>query len=296
MTFLRTLLACFATCILGTAAADCRLPFGAEAGLGYDFFRSIPDGSWEGNTGAFASVNLWKKLPAKYCGLGMQLGASYGVYDWNGRLSSPSGEDGSSQQQAFATVGIFRETPCESGFNAGLVYDWMWTKNFGAFALDPKIDQLRFQGGYLLCCRNEFGIWGTLDLHWSRNSSFEIPVTYRALSQVNAFWRHIFSNCAETMLWAGVPYKRSLLFSSGLAGKFIIGGSFRAPLTSRLEIEGHGSYMHPRSRSGSPKPLNYAANICIELKWSFGDRACGAQSYMPLGNNSNFLVDSNLNY
>src|SRR5690606_23936059 len=61
MTFLRTLLACFATCILGTAAADCRLPFGAEAGLGYDFFRSIPDGSWEGNTGAFASVNLWKR-------------------------------------------------------------------------------------------------------------------------------------------------------------------------------------------------------------------------------------------
>jgi hypothetical protein len=223
----------------------------------------------------------------------MQAGASYGVYDWHGRLSSPSDRQSETQQQVFVTGGFFRRAVCGSGINFGLVYDWMWNKNFGLFALDAHIDQLRFLAGYLSCGRNEFGLWGTMDLHWSRHSTQEIDVDYRAISQINAYWRHLFDNCAETMVWAGVPYKRNLLFSTGRAGKFILGGSFRVPLTCQLGLEGHACYMCPHSSSN--KQRNYAANLCIELKWAFRAEDC-IVPLMPIGNNSNFLVDTNVNF
>jgi hypothetical protein len=46
--------------------------------------------------------------------------------------------------------------------------------------------------------------------------------------------------------------------------------------------------MHPHS--GAYKSRDYAANICIELKYLL----CGPKQrpYMPIGNNSNFIVDT----
>lgn len=292
MPLMRIIYFCLFTAISGSLAADCCPPVNMEIGVGYDYFRSLPEGNWEGNTGGQVSVNLGSDIPF-LCGpeYGLQLGGSYGYYDWHGRDSAPSNRQHSAQKQAFVTAGISRLTPCDSGINFGVAYDWMWNENFGIFGIDTNIDQIRFQTGYLICRSNEFGLWGTFDLHRSHRSSQQIPVTYRALSQINAFWRHIFDNCAETTVWAGIPQKKSLMFSSGRAGRFIVGGSFKAPLTNQLGIEGHATYMEPHKGSFSNRQRNYAANICIELKWSFDKNA----PYMPIGNNSNFLVDTNIN-
>lgn len=294
---LRLLIICLLTTLSGSLFGNSLFSGSAEIGLGYDYFRSLPEGSWEGNTGGLISINTSSAVPCwKNDNYGIQLGGSFGVYDWHGRESAPSGRQGSTQKQTFFTVAIFRTTPCDSGFNFGLAYDWVWNKNFGVFALETKFGQLRFQGGYLLCQRNEFGLWGTLDLHSSHRSTQQIPITYRAISQINAYWRHIFDNCSETMVWAGVPYKKSLMYSTGRAGKFIIGGSFKAPLSNRLAIEGHASYMNPHSGSGASKQRNYAANLCMELKWALFCNPCSKKPYMPIGNNSNFIVDTNGNY
>jgi hypothetical protein len=103
------------------------------------------------------------------------------------------------------------------------------------------------------------------------------------------------------MVWAGVPYGKSLMFSGKRAGTFIVGGSFYAPLTTYLSVEGRGMYMGPQKNEGSPHFQSYGANICIGLSYAFGydgDGCCEraqARPYLPLANNSNFLVDTSLN-
>jgi len=273
------------------------IPYSCEVGVGYDYFRSLPEGDWEGNTGGLASFNLCASGPCLMdYGVAGQIGGSYGNYDWSGRGSSPTGKQTGSQQQTFLTGAIFRKTTCCSGINAGIAYDWMWNKNASVFALQSSISQVRFQGGYVWEQADEFGVWATLNVNTAHRTSQGIPVEFRAISQANLYWEHRFDNCSRTMIWAGIPYKRSLMFSTGRAGRFIIGGSFHAPLVSRLSIDGHASYMRGHSASGALKQRTYAANLFIGLNWAFGDEIYGVDPYMSIGNNSNFITDTNVTF
>lgn len=274
-------------------------PFYGEVNLSYDHFRGISEGSWNDNTGGFAEVNFGVLVADLF---GIQAGGSYGVYDWQGRGPVGSENPNGVQQQGFLTGGAFYTTPCcTSGFQAGAVVDWMFNRNFGVFGLNPNFGQVRFQGGYLFNASDEIGIWGTAYLSKNHKSTFQIPVSFRAINQVNLFWRHLFCNCAETMVWAGIPYSKSLMFSGKRAGKYIVGASFSVPLTASLAVEGHGMYMGPNGNHASPRYKSYGANICIGITYAFGcnkDDCCAlwqARPYLPVANNSNFLVDSSLN-
>lgn len=277
-------------------SADCGLPDYIEVGAGYDFFRSLPDGGWEGNTGGLVKANVGRNFSS--CGQlwGAQIGGSFGVYDWNGNLSAPSDKQAGVQQQTFVTAGISCLTPCDSGFNFGLAYDWMWNKKLGVFRLDANIDQLRYQAGYQFCCTDEVGLWGSFHLRTSHQESEQIPVAFRAVSQLNLFWRHTFSNCAETKIWIGAPVSSSMMFDSGRSGQFIVGGSFFAPLSCRLGLEGHASYMHPHSASDGIRSRLYGANIYIGLTYSFGGSNNCRNPYLDVANNSNFYTDTDLNF
>jgi len=75
--------------------ADTCLDYAGEVGVGYDYFRGLAEGSWEGNTGALISCNLgvftsYPAYPDVGC-IGAQAGGSYGVYDWSGRGPVPAG-------------------------------------------------------------------------------------------------------------------------------------------------------------------------------------------------------------
>lgn len=266
-------------------------PVAGDAGVAYDFFRSIPEGDWEGNTGIYVGFNAGAATPCQ--GIDFQLGSSYGIYDWAGRLSAPTHKV---QQQVFVTTGFSRRTPCASGFNAGLVFDWMWNSGLGVFASNADFGQLRLQAGYQVAQYNEFGLWGTLDLYRAHTRSGAISLTYRGLSQINAYWKHLFQNSAETIVWAGVPYKSSLSSGTGRAGIVTLGAAFRAPLCGRFSVEGRGSYMAPHSPTSGLNSRYYAANVCIELKYAFGDQCAPSAPYMPLANNSNFLTDTNVTF
>lgn len=292
---------CLFTMLIGISAilsADCYIPYTCEVGIGYDYFRSLPEGDWEGNTGALTSFNFCSSAPYLMdYGIAAQIGASYGIYDWSGRGSSPSGRQTGAQQQVFITGAIFEKTPCCSGVNLGIAYDWMWNKNASVFALDSAISQLRFQGGYIFNQTDEWGLWATLDTQTAHKTSEGLPISFRAISQVNLYWKHLFENCAHTTIWAGLPYKKSLMYSNGRAGQYILGASFHTPLTRQLSIDGHASYMRGHSASGGQKQRTYAANIYIELKWAFGDiEELLVQPYMPIGNNSNFITDTNITF
>lgn len=186
-------------------------------------------------------------------------------------------------------------TPHCSGVNAGLVYDLMVNREFGVFALNPTLGQLRGQIGYLIQGGNEVGAWGTFDTQTSHQETSYIPVKFRAVCQANLFWTHYFKNRAQTTVWAGTPYRRGLMYSSGRAGNYIFGASFRAPLTQCLSIIGHGAYMGAHSDPVAQEARSYAANVCFGINYSFGGTHAGERPYMMLADNSNFLVDTNLN-
>lgn len=270
-------------------------PVGGDVALAFDYFRSLPDGSWNGNFGAYSSVNLAIGIPKEKWGFGAQVGGSYGLYDWEGRGSNVMGNTKALQQQAFLTAGLFRMTPDCSGFNAGVVYDVMFNKQFGVFALNPIIAQVRGQIGYLIQGGNELGFFGTYDTQTSHKTADEVPVVFRAICQVNLFWSHYFKNRAQTMLWAGTPYLRGLMYTSGRAGRYIVGASFRAPLMKALSVFGHGVYMGAQSATASVESRNYAANVCFGISYAFGGCKAGQRPYLSLADNSNFLVDTNAN-
>lgn len=268
-----------------------RCPVEVDLTLALDDFRSLPEGSWNGNWGAFAAANCKAFFP--YCLTG-QLAGSYGLYDWAGRAFAPFSNASSFQQQGFITVAFSREISC-TGLNAGVAYDWMLNKNFGVFAVNPFFDQIRGQLGYLIQGGNEVGLWAAYGIQTSHQESQEIPLQFRGISQVNLFWCHYFKNHGYTMLWAGTPYRRGLLYTSGRPGNYIFGLQFSVPMTHCLSIEGHGAYMGPVGGSGITPASNYASNLSLGLTYSFGKRKIKQSPYMTLGNNSNFMVDTNQN-
>lgn len=265
------------------------LGFSLETNISYDYFRGLPDGSWNGNSGAFIAANSGMSV---YNSINLQVGGSYGLYNWDGRGNVVFSNPNKVEQIGFLTAGL-SSSFCK--WNVGIVYDRLFTKHFGIYDLDPSIDQLRFQTGYSFCF-DELGIWGTLDLTRAHQSALGIPTSFKAVGQMNLFWGHTFKNCARTNLWIGVPYRHSYMYPHERVGNVIAGFSVRAPLTSRLFIDGNASYMSARRSEGDIKNRNYGSSICIGLTYFYSGRPSSHDSpYMPIANHSNFFVDTNVN-
>ena len=291
-----------------TLSADVCIPFPVSIDLNVsaDTFRSLPEGSWINNDGAYVALNIGFPLPYLQCyGLGGQFGSSWGAYDWNGRESSPFGNRRAAQQQVFLTTGFFWKTTCASGINLGVVYDWMFNKYFGAFGVQVDMAQVRYQAGFLWDCSDEFGIWGANPVHTAERMPGGDLAQFRGINQINLYWQHNFENCAYTMLWVGLPYG-GLRPAEGpvpkhyRSGQFVAGARMGAPLTSAFSIEGHASYMHPTTTFIHEQSQDYAFNVTIGITYSFGGAGLcddyGVRPYLPLADNSSFIVDTNKNY
>lgn len=111
-----------------------------EVNASYDSFRGIQDGSWNGNYGGYLSTNFSTEV---YPCLNFQLGGSYGIYNWDGRQNQVFENPQSLLQEGFLTTGL-GFTYC--GFNTTLVYDRIFTNNFGIYNVDPSFDLLRWLG------------------------------------------------------------------------------------------------------------------------------------------------------
>lgn len=263
--------------------------YSLELNTCYDYFRGMPDGSWNGNNGALIGGNAGLCL-FDYANL--QAGGSYGLYNWDGRNNLVFSNPKIVEQIGFITVGI-SSSLC--GWSAGLVYDRMISEHFGIYDVSLNLDQLRFQVGYSFCSE-EFGVWGTGNLSNRQKDALGVPIRFKTIGQLNFFWSHFFQNCAQTTLWVGTPYQNSLMFPNKRAGKFTAGFSFRVPLTERFFLDGNGSYMAARKSSGSVQSRNYGANICLGLTYCFNSGPAGCDSpYMFIANHSNFFVDTDSN-
>jgi hypothetical protein len=268
-------------------------PVEIDLSLAFDDFRGIYSGSWQNAFGGVSALNLTVPVARSFSA---QLAGSYGLYDWAGRCSTPFENSKTFQQQGFITIATSWQTAHTCGWNGGVAYDWMLNKNFGLFAVGPCFDQVRGQFGYLFKGRNELGAWGTYGIQTDHKESQNIPLKFRGVSQVNLFWAHYFKSHGYGMLWVGTPYRRGLHYTSGRAGRFIIGAQFSIPVTHSLSIEGHGSYMDPRDGSGVVPARNYGADLYFGITYSYGKRRIAKSPYMTLANNSNFMADTNQNF
>jgi hypothetical protein len=260
-----------------------------EVTTSYDYYRGIPDGSWNGNTGGIIGLN---SAIAVFEGVKFQLGGSYGVFNWDGRGNVVFSNPKKAEQVGLLTVGL-SSSYCE--WNAGIVYDRLFTNHYSIYALNPSVDQFRFRTGYVFCSE-EVGFWGTIRLTKSHHRALGVPVNFKAINQINLFWKHEFENCSYAMVWIGMPYGSSLRFPHGKAGNGIFGFSFRAPLMQHLFLDGIGSYMFARHSHGVRQSRNYGSNISIGITYIFEDGCCNCEEpYMEAANHSNFFVESNVN-
>ena len=267
--------------------------YGVGAGIGFNNFRGIPDGSWGGNDGVIGAVEGFIGVDLDWSSLGLQAGGSYGVYDWNGRGNTSAQNQTEVQQQGIITAAAYIGGSERKGLVAGFAYDIMLNARYGIFALDPLVDQMRLKIGYSFCGRNQIGAWGSYYVQTERKTFDGMNLVFRAINQVSAYYSHFFLNDSHITLWGGGTYGPSLMFDKDPPGRYLFGGEATVVLDKYWSITGYGSYMAPHIGTTLQDVSNNASNVGILVTFSIGEK--GNRAAMTMGNNSNFLIDTNIN-
>src|SRR5205807_8540380 len=150
----------------------------------------------------------------------------------------------------FVTYGFFRTASQRCPWSAAVVQDWMLNSNFGIFAENPTLSQLRGQVGYAVSGWDEIGLWGTVRcLNDTRLVPDVGPVTWRPINQLNAYWHHKWEFGADTSLWFGIP-ERDRLSDGGSLGDYLAGAAANVPLNDYVALYTLITYMHPSAGAG----------------------------------------------
>lgn len=285
------------------AFADCDdSPNQAIVGLlGYDSWRGISDGSWQ-NNGVSVGLNYGTRLGefSDLTGIGFQIGATVGAFDFSGS-DYRSHDRNTAETQGFLTYGFFRKPNERSRLSAAVVNDWMFNDNFGVYAQNPTLSQMRWQFGYAVNARNEFGIWGASRvMSDTRNVIGEGPTSWRPIDQLNPYWHYKWApGGADTTVWIGLP-EHDRFSGNGSLGDYIAGALATVPLSNRVSLYTLLTYMHPSARPGPVGSTEDAWNFTIALLFYPGRNARASTvagrcwlPQLPVANNGLFMVDTN---
>jgi hypothetical protein len=270
---------------------------------GFDAFKGVSEAGLNDNFGAVTGLNASVPLfgLSEY-GFGWQLGMSYGIYDFDGRDTLNTA---ASQEQTFITTGFFRKAPCGEHLSFGLVYDWMVNTDWGAYANDPTLGQWRGQVEWAVSDCNAFGVRGAVRDNTTRQTVVVAGIDYlvanRAVSHAECFWRHEFEcTKAESFLWAGLT-QNDRLTGDGSLSDWLLGASVEVPLSDRISLYANAEYVHPTAAAGPDASVDTCYDISMGITIYFGGRCCDccethcAGPYLPVANNSSFLVDQGVN-
>jgi len=268
--------------------------------VSYDSFRGIADDSWQ-NNGIVVGFNYGTRLGvvSDWTGIGFQIGASVGVFDWSGTDYRPVSN--AAETQGFLTYGFFRRANETSNWTAALVQDTMYNNNFGVFGQNPTMSQMRGWLGYCTSAWNEFGIWGTWR-GWGQTIVVPSvgPTTWQPVQQLNVFWHHKWQAFGpDTWFWVGRP-EQSRLTRDGSLGDYLAGAAATAPLSERVSIFALATYMHPSAGAGVDGSHDESWNFTIGLAFYPRPNARAStvagrcwMPFLPVANNGYFLVDTN---
>ncbi|HLJ46235.1 MAG TPA: DUF6666 family protein, partial [Bryobacteraceae bacterium] len=240
---------------------------------------------------------------SEWTGIGFQAGGSAGAYNWAGtdyRLS----HNNTSQVQGFITYGFFRKPSEGSPWSASIVQDWMLNSNYGVFAQNPGLSQMRAQLGYAVSAANEIGLWGAWRVKDSTNNVAGVgPTTWRAIDQANLYWHHKWERGGvDSWISIGIP-EQNRLFGGGSLGDYIANALANCPMSDRASLYASVTYMHQSAAAGPQGSMEDSWNFAIGLAFYPGANArsntvagrCWTPQ-MPLANNGSFLVDTSRTY
>ena len=239
-----------------------------------------PAGRGSNNDGAVGGFNYANRLGrfGEATGIGFQGGASYGVYDWNGRPTNTGVlTTTAAQQQTFLTLGFYKRANERNAFSWGVVHDWMFNQGFGSQAVNPTLGQWRGQVAYATSAWNEFGVWATLrDKGATSTTSTGGLFSTRSINQANLFWHHKYDFGADSWLWVGIPQDSRLnSVLGGNLGDFLVGGSVIAP-HERLRLALQQLPVHaPQLRLGQRRPGR--SLVVHRLRLAVLPQRCGVQ-------------------
>jgi hypothetical protein len=271
------------------------------AQVGYDTWRGISDGDWQ-NNGIHTGLNFGTRLGrvSDLNGVGFQLGATVGAYNWAGTDYRLSHLD-QAQPQGFVTYGLFRHATETSPWTGALVQDWMLNSNYGVFAQNPTLGQWRGSLGYVVNPWNELGIWGTWRAHGDTRFIPGVGQTsWRPVNQFNVFWHYKWGpGQPDTWIWVGRP-ENDRLGGAGSLGDYLVGLLANAPLGDRVGLYALVTYMHQSAAAGPIGATEDAWNFTVGLSFyparNSRTTTVAGQCWMPLmpvANNGYFLVDTN---
>jgi hypothetical protein len=224
-----------------------------------------------------------------------------GAYNWAGnnfRFDS----NNRAQTQGFVTYGFFHRANEDSRWTAAVVQDWMINDNYGEFAQNPTLSQVRMQVGYDWSDRTEIGLWGAfrvLDDSRFVDNGFGTD-TWRPIDQLSIYWNYLWgSGGANSFVWLGIP-ERDRLGGNGSLGDYFVGALTTVPLNERLSLYALVTYMH---QSAAPGPIgstedawDFTIGLAFYPRYNTHSRTIAGQSWMPavpVANNGTFLVDTN---
>jgi hypothetical protein len=273
---------------------------GMYIGVDYEAFRGPSDGGWE-NNGINAGLNFGTRLGefSELTGVGFQIGGTAGAFDWSGtdyRLFRQN----EAEAQGFVTYGFFRAATDSSPWTAAVVQDWMINANFGEFAQNPTLSQLRIQLGYDWTETTEIGVWGAVRvLDDSRPIAGHGLIAWRPINQISAYWHHKWRpGGPDSWLWIGIP-ERDRFGGNGSLADYYIGTTTTAPLTDQLAVYVAVSYLHPSADPGPVASNEDSWNFTIGLAFYPGANTRSAtvrgqrwMPLMPIANNGTFIVDT----
>lgn len=262
-----------------------------ELTFGGDSFASLGDfpvGGWNNSFGLVSGMNTAFALGQSR--IRAQVGGSYGAYDLKGR--SGASED-SLEEQLFLTGGIYKRSDCAAGdrISWGLVYDHLWTDNYGVNADDFNLGQIRSISGVALNESNEVGIWSTIH---TQDANIAIAdrnaPRIRAMNQANVYWKRDWSFGGTTMAYMGA-------MDAADVGDWSFGMLGRAPLSPGVALYGNFAYVVPSVNTGPVGDTEDQWNVGFGMVFYLG---CKSRSpnisgdpglpLLPVAGNSTFLI------
>jgi hypothetical protein len=219
--------------------------WGGEIFFGANAIKSPVDDNRNNNFGLLTSVNAGMLI---WDNVGVQIGGSYGGYDFHGR--SDAERDTQVEQQWFLTAGVFKHSmpACGDRWSWGVVYDYFDAKAFGEDGRPdgPDLHQFRGMIGYALdCCGcNEVGVWFNVGVEDGHIIDSDNPqANIRILDQFNVYWRRHWCCGGETMFYVGIP--------DGEPGEVVLGFNGVVPLDCDWALMGGWHYVVPSTRGGN---------------------------------------------
>jgi hypothetical protein len=245
-----------------------------------------------------SGVPLWRE-----CGIGLQFGASYGAYDFQGRDRRQSREACSLEEHVFLTAGLFKRcdlcAPCDrlcDRISWGVVYDHLIVDNLGEDGWEVGLGQVRAQIGYALNHADEVGIMGSLHTNADKvdgRSNDQDPVS--ALDQGSLFYHHKWCWGADTMAYIGIAED---------PGEFVFGARGEVPISRCCSLFGNAQYILPSAGCGSEPGTsrdqfaeefwNVSVGVVFYPCGNAVSKSVCRQRWMPLlpvADNGTFVID-----